>query len=305
MTNMRLRLLILTFIIFPFAGFSGPWVPTLGGGYAQVSVTPMWYSSAHGTDLMMNVVDNTYRYYMECGIGKGWGLKAIVPFKSIRSTHQQVLLSNPGFSSYPLEGELKGLGNTTVELTKSLRLFSSGHSKIKRLGPPVAYGVSFMLPPSKVDVSKQLYPGFNTFGIKPKVSIGSSSKNSYRYMDAGYLIMFDDYNDLFQLEAEYGVTVRDKRTKLLLALSLNTSIPAGDITDIDYKSEATVLYSNTVGYVCPGLKGIYQLNNGLEFNTAIFGAVWGRLVAAVSSVTFGVGYKWKRQILVTPENVWE
>jgi hypothetical protein len=300
------KLIVVVFLLSSAVGFSGPWVPALGGGYAQLSATPMWYSSAHGTTLQKDIIDNTFQYYMEYGIGKGWGLKTIIPIKSIRSTNQLGLELIHGPDPYPTDGELRGIGNTVIEINKGVRLFSSGYSKVKELGPPVSYGLSFMLPPTKVDAPKALYPGFNTYGIKPKVSIGGSSNNSYRYMDIGYLILFNDYTDLFQVEAEYGFTVRDKRTKLLLALSLNSSVPVVDIADADYKSEATVLYSNTAGYVCPGVKGIYQLNNGLEFNAAIFGAVWGRLVAAVPSVTIGVGYKWKRSIRgVTPETVWE
>ncbi len=307
------RLFTLIFLLSSAIGFSGPWVPVLGGGYAQFSATPMWYSSAHGTDMQMNVVDNTYQYYMEYGIGKSWGLKTIVPFKSIRSAYYSGdRLSFHPINAYPLEGELKGLGNSIIEISRSLRQYPSGYYRKRKLDYSV--GCALMLPPTNVDIPKELYPGFNALGVKPKVSIGRSGGDHYRYVDVGYLMLSNGYADLFQLEAEYGLTIRNRGlreyreygTKLLVAISLNTSVPVGDISNADYKSESTVLYSNTAGYVCPGIKGIYQLNNGLEFNTAIFGAVWGRLVAAVPSVTVGVGYKWKRSIRgVTPETVWE
>ena len=263
---------------------NSPWVPKKGKGYALFSYTKINYSSGiNSNELFKTVEDATLQPYFQFGLGNNWGITGFAPYKIVETNGPEGPDTTVSSDFVNVDnGRLSAFGNIGLELKKSKKIGSL----------QVGYSVEVTTPSFENDELRQLFTGYDAWGIKPTFSIGKGGNGGYTQGSIGYKWLSNNYVDLIQFSGEAATKLDLKPVNVFLAFAINGSIPVGDENLNDERSEQTLLYTNGAGYVSPGLKIIVQLPIGLEFTASGFGAFWAESAPSAGTGTIGIAYKW-------------
>lgn len=279
---MRIYICTLLLYIGAIQSFANPWNPKKGAGYAQLSFTSLSYSSGFNIDgdvlaLPKEVYDYTFQGYFDYGITDKWGVTAVLPFKMVgtSSTDSDTvgLVSN---------GNLAGLGN--VELYVKRNLWSNN-------GYVAAAELGTLLPALGADAARQLFTGWDDFGIYPRVSIGKGTDKYYGFISLGY-VWFSEFANQTRFSLEVAPKIKVFGMDGYLGLVINGQLTDNSFEDEQPNTPFTYLYSNGAGFVSPGLKMNLQVGKGFEVNLAGMGAFYARFGGGAPTLTVGAAYKW-------------
>ena len=283
--SMKALSLILLLFVSSLVAAQSPWIPKQNEGYLQLGLTNISsYQSIYvgGTgDYRLNreVSDITLQLYGEYGIANKLGLMVSVPFKMLATGDLVAGPTNPALTNQ--QGDFTTPGNISLALKRN---FIDG-------GFLLSGQLEAELPTGSLDVLTGLRSGVDALTLRPTLTLGKGSSKWYGYCAVGSSIRSNYYSSDIKIAAEAGMKQFD-RLWVVLVLDVVHSFENGSATGEQPIQQAAGLYLNNQEYFAFGLKGIFEVNEKLGINGAMYGAASGNLVAKAPSINFGVYYKW-------------
>lgn len=282
----------------PTAKAGGPWTKKKGEGYFQASfnfipaINQLSINPYRVKYLNRKVFDGTAGLYAEYGISDKLTLSASLPLKIVeigRQIEQVDTLADvrAGFGP-PGEildaGTLVDLGNTYVGVAYSLL------NKKWRMAAHLLLMVPTAIQPYNPRTA--LRTAYPCWGIQPMLSVGTSNKKWYTYLESGVQFRTDAYSHQWVANAEYGFLVG----KTYFAVALNAIICFSGGADIPNRQEEvqTGLYVNNQNFVAITLKAIIPITKQIGGLVSLSGGVWANNVQRGPNIGLGVFYKWQQ-----------
>jgi hypothetical protein len=259
----------------------GPWVRSPGKGFAQLGYSGLYYNSVFnplGTEAssFRSISDHTLQFYAEYGLAKGLEVRAVVPFKILSigpSTNEQ---ANPVSA-----GSLSGFGNLGLGLKMGLV-----DKAVK-----VSVGVDVLANTFTNNDRLGLRTGFEGWTLLPYLSVGSGTKRTYFYAEAGYGFMTQNYSNFVKLNGEAGFRLLPN---LWAGVTLDFRLAEknGPFFNTEaYQFNAT--YLNNQQFLGLGVKAAYDLKpERLGISASVIGALAGENVPFSRSYNVGIYIKW-------------
>lgn len=279
MRRILILLLLLSTSLPSMAG--GPWIREFRKGFVQVGYSGLYYNAVFnplGTekDIYRDINDHTFQVYAEYGLGKKFELRAVVPFKAISIGTS----SNPQINPIPA-GSLNGMGNIGLGLKRGIL---DGNVKL-------SVGVDVLANTFTNNDQLGLRTGFEGWTALPYLSVGSGTKRTYFYAEAGYGFMTQNYSNFFKLGGEAGVKVLPR---LWVAGTIDFRLPQknGPFINTDvYQNTAT--YLNNQQYFGLGINAALDLvPDRVGLSGSVIGALTGENVPFSRSYNAGIYFKW-------------
>lgn len=277
---MRQRLLLsfclVTLSTAAWAG--GPWVPGFKKGFLQIGYSGLYYNAVYNADgnesaSFRNTSDVTLQLYAEYGFAPKWGLRAILPYKSLTTGPSENAVANP----VPA-GTLTGLGNVGLGVKRSLI-------------DGLSVGVDVLANTFTNNDKLGLRTGYEGWTVMPYLSLGGGSKRTYYFAEVGYGFMTQNYSNFLKLNGEFGYKVHPR---LWLAATLDFRLPAKN--GPFFNTEAyrfTTTYLNDQMYLGAGIKAAYDIvPDKFGLSASVIGALAGQNVPFTPSFNAGVFLKW-------------
>ncbi len=277
------RILVLSFLLSSslpsIAG--GPWIREFRKGFVQVGYSGLYYNAVFnplGTekDVYRDINDHTFQVYAEYGLGKKIEIRAVIPFKAISIGPSSNTQANP----VPA-GTLNGIGNIGLGLKRGIL---DGDVKL-------SVGVDVLANTFANNDQLGLRTGFEGWTVLPYLSVGSGTKRTYFYAEAGYGFMTRNYSNFLKLGGEAGVKVLPR---LWVAGTVDFRLPQknGPFFNADaYQNTAT--YLNNQQYLGLGIKAAYDLvPDRVGLSASVIGALAGENVPFSRSYNAGIYFKW-------------
>ncbi len=175
----------------------GPWIREFRKGFVQVGYSGLYYNAVFnplGSEApsYRDISDHTFQLYAEYGLGKKLELRAIIPFKKVSLGPSSNIQANPVAA-----GSLSGIGNIGFGLKRGLL---DGNVKL-------SIGVDALANTFVNNDRLGLRTGFEGWTVLPYLSVGSGTKRTYYYLEAGYGFMTRNYSNFVKLNGEFGVKV--------------------------------------------------------------------------------------------------
>lgn len=279
---MKRAIIILIFFLTLRAGYlsaGGPWANGKGQGYAQFGVSLNRYDRLRGTTTRLDrtITDNTLQFYGEFGLTERLSIMTSIPYKLL-STGKTPLNPNKPQAILP-SGTLSGFGN--ISLAAKYTLFQKNiHVAVQLLTETPNYKINNLV---------GLRTGYNSFVVCPSVLAGVGTGKLYGFVNLGYAIRSGGYSEEVRYDIEAGYTPL-KRFGFALVFNNKSSLKNGSINEGNIVK--TGLYVNNQGYNAWGLKLAYTLTENIGINTSVYGAFYGRNVAATPLFNGSIYYKW-------------
>lgn len=227
-------------------------------------------------DAYRDINDHTFQIYVEYGLAKKLELRAVVPFKVISIGPSSNIQANP----VPA-GSLNGIENIGLGLKRGIL---DGDVKL-------SIGVDALANTFTNNDQLGLRTGFEGWTLLPYLSVGSGTKRTYFYAEAGYGFMTRNYSNFVKLNGEAGFKVLPR---LWVAGTVDFRLPEknGTFFNTDaYQNTAT--YLNNQKYLGLGLKAAYDLiPDRVGLSASIIGVLSGENVPFSRSYNAGIYFKW-------------
>lgn len=280
----------------------GPWTRPKGGGYAQIGVTYIGYSTLFDgngdiVNLRRKVTDFTTQGYLEYGITNKLTGIAIVPFKYV-TTGDEVLESDyfndaSKFSDTLLpSGSLFGPGN--IKLGLRYNFINKKYIFSGELNAEYGY-VSY-------DCATALRTGYDAWVIEPQLSFGRGWNKVYFFAEGSFRYRTNNHSNELNGAVEIGYKFIKSRTWIAFRSEGRKSLKDGSFDNNNNRLLHTGLTPNNQEYVGYGIKVAQPIGNHFAINLGLFGGM-GHWVAATPSINFGISYQWeKKQEVEQPQN---
>lgn len=259
----------------------GPWVRAYRKGFVQLGYSGLYYNavfSPTGSEMPIyrNASDVTLQLYAEYGIARGWELRAILPYKRLRTD----LSTNPAMNPTPA-GTLTGIGNIGLGLKRAVL---DGSLKL-------SVGVDALANTFTNNDRLGLRTGYEGWTVLPYVSLGSGGKRTYYFAEAGYGFMTQNYSNFLKLNGELGYQLHPR---LWVAGALDFRLPTrnGPFFNTEaYQFSGT--YLNDQLFLGAGVKAALDLvPDRLGLTASVIGALAGENVPFSRSYNAGLFIKW-------------
>ncbi len=273
---------LLSLLLLPLlAQAGGPWVQAYKKGFVQVGFSGLYYNAvfaANGTErsVFRPTSDVTLQLYAEYGIARRWEIRAILPYKSLRTGVSNNLTANP----VPA-GTLTGLGNIGLGLKRAIL---DGNTKL-------SVGVDALANTFTNNDRLGLRTGYEGWTVLPYLSLGSGGARTYYYAEAGYGLMTQEYSNFVKLNGELGCRLHPR---LWIAGTLDFRLPTrnGKFSNTE-AYQFTAAYLNDQMFLGAGVKAAFDIVPGrLGINASLIGALAGENVPFSRSYNAGIFLKW-------------
>jgi hypothetical protein len=262
--------------IDPPAG--GPWVRARGKGFVQLSFTSLSYRAVYGPtgseQAVYRAVGNRIGQIEGAyGLGKGWEVRAALPYAALRTGPSTDVAANPGPS-----GSVVGLGNVGLGLRRSL------------LNNRLSIGIDTRANTFTNADRVGLRTGFEGWTILPHVAVGMSRNRVYAFAEVGYGLMTQNYSNFLHLTGEVGA---NPLRNLWLAgiVAHRQSATNGPFFNTEaYQFNGT--YLNNQSYTNVGLRTYWQpVVAKIGLTASLIATLAGRNVPAAQAYTIGIYLK--------------
>jgi len=266
-----------------FAG--GPWLTPKKSGFLQLQTTiPAGaYNSLFLNDKSSNSIINrpaldfNFQGFLEYGISDNFNVIAVLPYKIISTG--DVVGDTVSTTTLLPKGTLTGFSNPRLA-------FKYRISK-KYVNAAVSVQSTFNV--TRSDLSRGLATGYAANSIGLFAHIGKSfTKDFYSFIEGGYNVASNNFSSF--LEIHYEIAYQFD-TNLWGAFTLDVRETFEDGSFRNDNLRQTAFYTNDQEFFAFGLKFSYDLDSGLGFSGATFGAFSGNFVAKVGTFSFGVHKK--------------
>ncbi|RIV24004.1 hypothetical protein DYU11_13655 [Fibrisoma montanum] len=278
---MRRFLTIILLLLPTLLLAGGPWIRGYRKGFVQFGYSGLYYNAVFGPSgselpVYRNLSDVTLQVYAEYGIARNWELRAVLPYKLLRSERSTNLSANPTPA-----GTLTGIGNIGLGLKRAL------------LNGPVklSVGVDALANTFANNDRLGLRTGYEGWTVMPYLSVGSGGSRTYYYAEAGYGFMTQNYSNFLKLNGELGYRLHPR---LWVAGTLDFRLPARNGPFFNTEAyQFTGTYLNDQLFLGAGLKAAYDLvPDRLGLTASVIGALAGENVPFSRSYNAGIFIKW-------------
>ncbi|AQG78293.1 hypothetical protein [Spirosoma montaniterrae] len=276
--------LLATISLLAFCSVSragGPWVPAYQKGFVQVGFSGLYYNAVFGPDgseraVFRNTSDVTLQLYAEYGFARRWEVRAVLPYKILRTG----LSTNASANPVPA-GTLSGVGNIGLGVKRAVL---DGNVKLSA-------GVDVLANTFVNNDRLGLRTGYEGWTVLPYLSLGSSGNRTYYYAEAGYGLMTQEYSNFLKLAGELGYRLHP-RLWVAGTLDFRLSTRNGRFANSE-AYQFTAAYLNDQLFLGTGIKASFELiPNRLGINASAIGAVAGENVPFSRSYNTGLFFKW-------------
>lgn len=251
-----------------------PWTQSHAGFYAQAGVQaiPYWSQLLNSPDgtLAINskIRELTTQFYGEYGLKRQTTAIVVVP---LRWANRQPLNSGD-----PAAASLFGLGNTTLGLKRGFEKKGFNMAGTLQVDLPATGGYK-----------QGLRTGFNTFTLRPSVSIGKGFRRAYTYIYGGVGLRTHAYSNYFQGGAEGGVKLGQ-----CWIIAFTDYLDSWENANIRMYSAPTGLFMDRQSWWAWGLKTIIPVNRFTGIVLTGSSALSGNNVAAQPAFSVSGFFKW-------------
>ena len=276
-----LRSLLLLILLPSLALAGGPWVRSPRKGFLQIGYSGLYYNAVLNTTgneqpVFRNTSDVTLQVYAEYGFAPKWEVRAVLPYKLLKTGPSENTTVNPVGS-----GTLMGIGNLGLGVKRAL------------LDGPVklSVGVDALANTFTNNNRLGLRTGYEGFTVLPYLSVGSGGSRTYYFAEAGYGFMTQNYSNFLKLNGEFGYRLHPR---LWMAGTLDFRLPAKN--GPFFNTEAylfTGTYLNDQMFLGAGLKAAFDVvPDKFGLTASVIGAVAGQNVPFSRSYNAGIFIKW-------------
>lgn len=273
--------IILSVIIFLFTiqvTAGDPWPVGKGKSFSQVSFSYLpyqfYFNSESSISEYINNKQNSVssvQIYSEFGLTSHINFSVSLPFSKVSTASDIEKSSN------------FGIGNSQIRLTYA--------KEIKRI--QVSGGIGIELPStSNEDSPRQLRVGREVLAIIPNFSIGKGySKLYWSIKSSAYLRPSSEYSNTYGINAELGYQIHSRAWLIIVSHNMFSDFSGELNSTLAESSLQDVFFIDNQEFQAIGLKGSYEIGNGIGFSGGVYGAFGGRNVAASPSFNVGVYFK--------------
>ena len=259
----------------------GPWIRGYRKGFVQFGYSGLYYNAVFGPTgselpIYRNASDVTLQLYAEYGIANNWEVRAVLPYKLLKTERSTNLSANPTPA-----GTLTGIGNIGLGLKRAI------------LNGPVklSVGVDALANTFANNDRIGLRTGYEGWTVMPYLSIGSGGSRTYYYAEAGYGFMTQNYSNFLKLNGELGYRLHPR---LWVAGTLDFRLPGRNGPFFNTEAyQFTGTYLNDQLFLGAGLKAAYDIvPDRLGLTASVIGALAGENVPFSRSYNAGIFIKW-------------
>lgn len=277
------RLLIISLLLTgsTLAMAGGPWIRGYRKGFVQLGYSGLYYNAVFGptgseVPIFRNASDVTLQLYAEYGIARGWEIRAVLPYKLLRTTTSTDRTANPTPA-----GTLTGIGNIGLGVKRAI------------LDGPVklSVGVDALANTFSNNDRIGLRTGYEGWTVLPYLSLGSGGSRTYFFAEVGYGFMTQHYSNFLKLNGEFGYRLHPR---LWVAGTLDFRLPSRNGPFVNTEAYLfTGTYLNDQLFLGTGVKAAYDIvPDRLGLTASVIGALAGENVPFSRSYNAGVFIKW-------------
>ncbi|MBO0932343.1 hypothetical protein [Fibrella aquatilis] len=271
---------LLLFVLLPSLTFAGgPWIRGFRKGFLQIGYSGLYYDGVYGptgleTPVFRSTSDVTLQLYGEYGLGKGWEIRGVLPYKLLQTGSSTNTLANPTPA-----GTLSGVGNIGLGLKRAV------------LAGAVSVGVDVLANTFTNNDRLGLRTGYEGWTVLPYVSVGAGGSRTYYFAEVGYGFMTQNYSNYLKLNGEFGYKLHPR---LWVAGTLDFRLPAKNGPFFNTEAyQFTAAYLNNQRFLGAGIKAAYDIvPDKVGLTASVIGALAGENVPFARSYNAGVFIKW-------------
>ena len=254
--------------------FAGPWPRKQGKGFVQLGISTIGYDQVYGDDATKfsvgDVKDNVVQVFGDFGITDDVTVSAMLPFKFISYTPNQVKLTN------------SGVGDIDIAIRGNL---------INKNGYALSTEVQLGLPTGDKNDPNGLVLGDGEFNVAARILGGRSFYPSPLYVtvDVAYNFRSKGFSDDVFYNAEIGYGFAENRLFLIVLFSGRESTSTNPTPMNAATGLGLLTFNQEFTAIIP--KALYKFDERWGVSASYATAVHGRNVAGGSVLAGGVFYE--------------